>query len=65
MAAVNDEAHFVARLGSAIVGCMSTLALVDSVDIQILVDNVTDSLSSVPSFVETEMAGLGRRRGAA
>ena len=41
------------------------LASVDSVDIQILVDNVTDSLSSVPSFVETEFAGLGRRRGAA
>jgi 7,8-dihydropterin-6-yl-methyl-4-(beta-D-ribofuranosyl)aminobenzene 5'-phosphate synthase len=44
---------------------MTALAPVDSVDIQILVDNVTDSLSSVPSFVETEMAGLGRRRGAA
>ncbi len=44
---------------------MITLAAVDSVDIQILVDNVTDSLSSVPSFVETELAGLGRRRGAA
>ncbi len=65
MAAVNDEARFVARLASAIVGGMSTLALVDSVDIQILVDNVTNSLSSVPSFVETELAGLGRRRGAA
>src|SRR5260221_3051486 len=44
---------------------MTALAAVDSVDIQILVDNVTDSLSSVPSFVETELAGLGRRRGAA
>ena len=44
---------------------MTNLAAVDSVDIQILVDNVTDSLSSVPSFVETELAGLGRRRGAA
>jgi len=44
---------------------MTNLAVVDSVDIQILVDNVTDSLSSVPSFVESEMAGLGRRRGAA
>lgn len=44
---------------------MASLAAVDSVDIQILVDNVTDSLSSVPSFVETEMAGLGRRRGTA
>lgn len=44
---------------------MTNLAVVDSVDIQILVDNVTDSLSSVPSFVETELAGLGRRRGAA
>ena len=44
---------------------MTNLAAVDSVDIQILIDNVTDSLSSVPSFVETELAGLGRRRGAA
>lgn len=44
---------------------MTNLATVDSVDIQILVDNVTDSLSSVPAFVETEFAGLGRRRGAA
>lgn len=44
---------------------MTALAAVDSVDIQILVDNVTDSLSSVPAFVETEFAGLGRRRGAA
>jgi 7,8-dihydropterin-6-yl-methyl-4-(beta-D-ribofuranosyl)aminobenzene 5'-phosphate synthase len=35
---------------------------VESVEIQILVDNVTDSLSTVPSFVETEWAGLGRRR---
>jgi 7,8-dihydropterin-6-yl-methyl-4-(beta-D-ribofuranosyl)aminobenzene 5'-phosphate synthase len=32
---------------------------VESVEIQILVDNVTDSLSTVPSFVETEWAGLG------
>ncbi len=44
---------------------MPNLATVDSVDIQILVDNVTDSLSSVPPFIETELAGLGRRRGAA
>ena len=44
---------------------MAPLAVVDSLDIQILVDNVTDSLSSVPSFIETEFAGLGRRRGAA
>jgi 7,8-dihydropterin-6-yl-methyl-4-(beta-D-ribofuranosyl)aminobenzene 5'-phosphate synthase len=36
---------------------------VDGVDIQILVDNVTDNLSSVPAFVETEIAALGRRRG--
>jgi 7,8-dihydropterin-6-yl-methyl-4-(beta-D-ribofuranosyl)aminobenzene 5'-phosphate synthase len=44
---------------------MTTITSVDSLDIQVLVDNVTDSLSSVPSFVETEMAGLGRRRGGA
>ena len=35
---------------------------VESVEIHILVDNVTDSLSTVPSFVETKWAGLGRRR---
>ncbi len=34
-------------------------------DIQVIVDNVTDSLSSVPSFIETELGGLGRRRGGA
>jgi 7,8-dihydropterin-6-yl-methyl-4-(beta-D-ribofuranosyl)aminobenzene 5'-phosphate synthase len=63
--AVNDEAHFAAQRHSAIVDHMSTLVPVDSVDVQILVDNVTDALSSVPSFVETELAGLGRRRGGA
>jgi 7,8-dihydropterin-6-yl-methyl-4-(beta-D-ribofuranosyl)aminobenzene 5'-phosphate synthase len=41
---------------------MSTLSPVDSVDVHVLVDNVTDNLSSVPSFVETEFAALGRRR---
>jgi len=64
-AGVNGEAHFVPRSPGVIVGHMSSLVAVDSVDIQILVDNVTDSLSSVPSFIETELAGLGRRRGAA
>lgn len=42
---------------------MTSLAAVDALDIQIIVDNVTDSLSSVPSFIETELGGLGRRRG--
>jgi 7,8-dihydropterin-6-yl-methyl-4-(beta-D-ribofuranosyl)aminobenzene 5'-phosphate synthase len=41
---------------------MQTPQPVDSIEIQILVDNVTDSLSTVPDFVETEWAGLGRRR---
>jgi 7,8-dihydropterin-6-yl-methyl-4-(beta-D-ribofuranosyl)aminobenzene 5'-phosphate synthase len=41
---------------------MTALHAVDSAEVHILVDNVTDSLSSVPSFVETEFAGLGRRR---
>jgi len=41
---------------------MLTLAPIDSVDVHVLVDNVTDNLSSVPSFVETEFAALGRRR---
>ena len=44
---------------------MADLLPVDGLDIQILVDNVTDSLSSVPSFVETELGGLARRRGPA
>jgi len=41
---------------------MNTPQAVESVEIQILVDNVTDNLSTVPDFVETEWAGLGRRR---
>ena len=41
---------------------MLALTPVDSVDVHVLVDNVTDNLSSVPSFVETELAALGRRR---
>jgi 7,8-dihydropterin-6-yl-methyl-4-(beta-D-ribofuranosyl)aminobenzene 5'-phosphate synthase len=41
---------------------MTNLHAVGSVEIQILVDNVTDSLSSVPDFVETEFASLRRRR---
>ena len=44
---------------------MTSLAEVDSLDIQIVVDNVTDWLSSVPSFIETELGSLGRRRGGA
>ena len=41
---------------------MQTPSPVERVEIQILVDNVTDSLSTVPAYVETEWAGLGRRR---
>lgn len=41
---------------------MLPLAEVDSAEVHILVDNVTDNLSSVPSFVETETAALSRRR---
>ena len=41
---------------------MPTLHAVDSAEVHILVDNITDSLSSVPDFVETEFAGLRRRR---
>lgn len=41
---------------------MRALEAVDSLEFVILVDNVTDSLSSVPAFVETEFAGLTRRR---
>ena len=41
---------------------MSAIRMADSVEILVLVDNVTDNLSSVPSIVETEFAALGRRR---
>ena len=37
------------------------LAPVDRLDIQVLVDNVTDSLSSTPANVTREWAGLQRR----
>ena len=40
---------------------MTQLMPVDSVEIDILVDNVTDGLSSTPAFVEHEWASLGRR----
>jgi 7,8-dihydropterin-6-yl-methyl-4-(beta-D-ribofuranosyl)aminobenzene 5'-phosphate synthase len=42
---------------------MSPPETVDSLEFTVLVDNATDSLSSVPKFVETEFAGLARRRG--
>jgi 7,8-dihydropterin-6-yl-methyl-4-(beta-D-ribofuranosyl)aminobenzene 5'-phosphate synthase len=41
---------------------MDTLKAVDGVEVLILIDNATDNLSSVPSFVETEFAALERRR---
>lgn len=41
----------------------AALEPVDSVEILVLVDNTTDSLSTTPGFVETEFAGLTRRRG--
>ena len=34
---------------------------VDSLEITVVVDNVTDSLSSTPKLVETEFAGAWRR----
>ena len=37
------------------------LGVVDRLDITILVDNVTDNLSSVPSFVETELSSHWKR----
>ncbi len=42
---------------------MTVLRQVDRLDIQVLVDNVTDSLSSTPSFVTREWAVLGRQGG--
>lgn len=35
---------------------MSKLASVDRLEVKILVDNVTDGLSSAPAFVESELA---------
>jgi 7,8-dihydropterin-6-yl-methyl-4-(beta-D-ribofuranosyl)aminobenzene 5'-phosphate synthase len=40
---------------------MPNLATVDRLEVHILVDNVTDGLSSVPSFAESEMAYHWRR----
>lgn len=40
---------------------MAGLVAVDGVEITILVDNVTDNLSSSPRFVETELAAMSRR----
>ena len=40
---------------------MSPLQLVDRLDIQVLVDNVTDSLSSTPAFVTREWVTLRRQ----
>jgi 7,8-dihydropterin-6-yl-methyl-4-(beta-D-ribofuranosyl)aminobenzene 5'-phosphate synthase len=39
-----------------------TLETADSAEFLVLVDNSTDNLSSVPPFVETEFAALGRKR---
>ena len=44
---------------------MSALKAAESVEFQVLVDNVTDNLSSVPSFVENEFSALARRRNGA
>ena len=40
---------------------MPELLEVDSAEILVLVDNVTDNLSSAPRFVETELAAMSRR----
>ncbi len=37
------------------------LTPVDRLEVLVLVDNVTDNLSTVPSYVETEMASQWRR----
>ncbi len=41
---------------------MAVLAPVDKLEIQVLVDNATDGLSTTPAHVESEQAGLGRKR---
>src|SRR6185369_14976365 len=42
---------------------MDELAFADSVEILVLVDNVTDNLSTVPEFVENEFRRFWRRGG--
>lgn len=44
---------------------MTTLKAIDGAEVHVLVEDVTDPLSSVPPFVETEPAALLRRRGGA
>ena len=39
---------------------MNSLGVVDQVEIQVVVDNVTDSLSSIPAHAESEIAYLDR-----
>lgn len=39
----------------------NSLAAVDRLEVQILVDNVTDGLSSTPAFAEAEMSSVWRR----
>ena len=39
---------------------MDGLALVDKVEVHVLVDNATDSLSSIPAHAESEFAYLER-----
>ena len=39
---------------------MTSAAAVDRVEVHVLVDNVTDSLSTVPSYVENEWSYLWR-----
>ncbi len=48
-------------LASSLSCPMPSLHEVDSAEITILVDNVTDNLSSTPRFVETEFAAMARR----
>jgi 7,8-dihydropterin-6-yl-methyl-4-(beta-D-ribofuranosyl)aminobenzene 5'-phosphate synthase len=40
---------------------MSSLAWVDEIEIQVLIDNATDSLSSIPAHAESEFGYLERR----
>jgi hypothetical protein len=42
---------------------MGELAVADPVEVLVLVDNVTDNLSSVPEFVENEFRRFWRRGG--
>lgn len=60
-----DQEAFVAKLAAAIpqrpVKTMTNITTVDRLEVLVVVDNVTDSLSTNPNNVQTEWVGLLQR----